>query len=315
MLCEVAVVVPTYNAADYIARAVDSVLSQTDVHFSLCVIDDGSTDETASIMERYSGRLAYYRQAHAGQAAARNRGIRMSSSIYVAFLDADDYWLPEKLQRQVALLEQNPKVGLVCSDCGTIAAGRIANTHFETNAVPRAGMIFDRLALDCFIFTPTVMVRRACLDEVGLFNQSLSVSEDFNLWLRIAARWQVAVIPEVLAVREMRAEGLSLSTPPEVYLENGIAALEDVRAVCTELSPQESSALQAAIAERYYVYGSHLLASGQYTQSRKKLASALTEKPAHWRAWTKYGLSLLPGAVVRRLTEARRGFVPTLTRI
>jgi glycosyltransferase involved in cell wall biosynthesis len=307
--CEVAVVLPCYNAANYLARALDSVLAQTRTDFRFCVVDDGSTDETPDILKRYSGYGPHFRQEHAGQAIARNRGIGMSDCPYIAFLDADDYWLPKKLERQIALLEQNPNVGLVCSDCATIKDGKFAGAYFGNTKVPGTGRLFELLARQCFVFTPTVVVRRKCLEQTGLFNEALAVSEDFDLWLRIAAQWEIAVIPQVLAVRETRTEGLSLSTRPETYLENGIAALEHVKAVCNGLSAGESRALQKAIAERYYVYGSHLLAGGIRNESREKLANALQLWPAHWRAWIKSGLSFLPGGVFRRFAEARRRFV------
>jgi glycosyltransferase involved in cell wall biosynthesis len=273
------------------------------------MIDDGSTDETPNILKRYSSYGVPIHQQHAGQAAARNRGIRLSSSRYIAFLDADDYWLPEKLEQQIAVLKQNPNVGLVCSDCATLKDGAPAGSFFENSRVPQTGKLFQRLARGCFIFTPTVLVRRKCLEELGLFNESLVTSEDFNLWLRIAARWEIAVVPEVLAVREIRPEGLSLSTKPEIYLENGIAALEDVKSVCKGLSPDESRALERAMAERCYVYGSYLLASGFRNESRIQLAKALRRQPSHWRAWIKLGLSCLPGGAFRRMMEVRRRYV------
>jgi cellulose synthase/poly-beta-1,6-N-acetylglucosamine synthase-like glycosyltransferase len=232
----------------------------------------------------------------------------MSNTPYIAFLDADDYWFPNKLERQIAVLEQNPGVGLVCSDCATMKDGEVAGSYFADAKVPRTGKHFEQLTRECFIFTPTVLVRRKCLEEVGVFNESLAVSEDFELWLRIAARWEIAVIPEVLAVRETLPDGLSRRTAPEIYLENGIAALENVKSVCHGLSPGEALALEEAIAERYYVYGSHLLASGFRNESRTKLANTLRRCPAHWRAWIKYGLSLFPIAVYRRLTEGRQLF-------
>jgi glycosyltransferase involved in cell wall biosynthesis len=305
-LSEVAVVLPCYNAANYLARALDSVLAQTHPDFRIYVVDDGSTDETAKILQRYSAYAVPFHQEHLGQAAARNRGIAMSTAPYIAFLDADDYWLPRKLEQQVAVLEQNPRVGLVCSDCATMKDGKLSGAYFGNTKAPRAGKLFTRLTRECFVFTPTVVVRRRCVEEAGLFNESLVVSEDFDLWLRIAARWEVAVVPEVLAVRDTRPEGLSLSTPPEIYLQNGIAALENVKSACKGLSPGEARALQKAIAERYYVYGSHLLASGIRSESRTKLARALQGSPAHWRAWIKCGLSFLPGGVIRRLMQSRQ---------
>ncbi len=303
---EVAVVVPCYNAENYLARALNSVLAQTRTDFSLFIVDDGSTDGTAAILDRYSGTAHYFRQNHAGQATARNLGISMSNEPYIAFLDADDYWLPHKLERQIALLEQNPSVGLVCSDCATMNNGGPAGSYFAGTSAPGTGKLFEWLTRDCFIFTPTVVVRRKCLEETGLFNDSLLVSEDFNLWLRIAARWEIAVVPEILAVRDSRPEGLSFSTSPEVCLENGIAALENVKSVCKGLSPAEVRALQKAIAQRYYVYGSQLLASGTRKESRIKLLGSLRRWPVHWRAWVKLACSFLPGGIFRRLMRGRR---------
>ncbi len=310
-LCEVAVVLPCYNAANYLARALDSVLAQTHPNFHIYVVDDGSTDETPNILEHYLDCALYLRQEHRGQAAARNLGIRMSRSTYIAFLDADDYWLPDKLERQIAVLERNPSVGLASSDCATIKNGTLAGSYFGNSKPPRTGKLFARLTRECFVFTPTVVVRRQCLEEVGLFHESLVVSEDFDLWLRIAARWEIAVVPGVLAVRDTRPEGLSLSTRPEIYLENGIAALENVKSSCNGLSPGEARALQKAIAERYYVYGSHLLVAGLPYESRTKLTEALRRWPIHWRAWIKCGLSFLPVGLSRRLRESRLRFART----
>jgi len=304
--CEVTVVVPCYNAASFVSRALDSVLAQTHKDLRFCAVDDGSKDETANILLRYSNYGLTVCQEHAGQAAARNHGIRISTAPYIAFLDADDYWLPTKLERQIAFLKQYPRVGLVCSDCATIKDGNPAGSYFGSTAVPPTGKLFARLVRECFIFTPTVVVRRECLEEVGLFNESLAVSEDFNLWLRIAARWEIAVIPEVLAVRETRAGGLSLATRPEIYLESGIVALENVQSVCQGLSPDESRALRREITERHYIYGSYLLANGACKESRKELAGVLKRQPMNWRAVVKYALSFLPERAFRRLVEARR---------
>lgn len=305
-LSEVAVIVPCYNAAKYLARALDSVLSQTHPNFQVYVIDDGSTDETARVMRPYLEYVSWIRQQHSGPAAARNHGISISKERYIAFLDADDFWLPAKLERQIALLKQNPSVGLVCSDCETLKKQKYTGSYFANTKMPATGRLFESLTRDCFIFTPTVLVRRQCLAEVGQFDESLAVSEDFHLWLRIAARWDIAVVPEVLAVREICAEGLSSSTRPEKYLENGIAALENVKSVCIGLTWPEARGLQKAIAQRYYVYGSYLLAGGHPEESRKKLTVALQRWPVLWRAWAKYGLTMLPGSVSRRLLESRR---------
>jgi glycosyltransferase involved in cell wall biosynthesis len=303
---EVAVVIPCYNAELCLERALESVLAQTYRNCCFYAIDDGSTDRTANILERYASRGVCAYQIHAGQAAARNRGIRMSASPYVAFLDADDEWLPAKMEMQVALLKEDPSIGLICSACARSEGSIGRDSLSVTTNLPRSGRLFERLVRDCFVFTPTVVVRRRCLEEVGLFDESLAVSEDFNLWLRIAARWKIAVVPEVLAIRHLRESSLSLSTDPEVRLLNGIAGLEKVNAVCSELTPRERHALNRALGEQKYRYGSFLLSRGAVEASRSELLAALALRASNWRALTKLGLSFLPVELCEAFMEMFR---------
>jgi glycosyltransferase involved in cell wall biosynthesis len=216
---EVAVVIPCHNVERFLQRAIDSVLLQSFRNFHIYAVDDGSTDNTVQILQKNAHRCSFVTQANAGPAAARNRGIAMSNSEYVAFLDADDEWLPQKLERQLTWMKQDSTLGMVCSGCATVddeRGGRSANC--DSAASPISGKLFGALAQNCFVFTPTVVVRRKCLEEIAAFNESLSVSEDFNLWLRIAARWRIAFLPEVLAVTYKRSESLSASISTEERL-------------------------------------------------------------------------------------------------
>jgi glycosyltransferase involved in cell wall biosynthesis len=293
--CEVDVIVPCYNVEPYLHRALDSVLAQTHQDFSIYAVNDGSTDNTTQVLERYAHRCVSISQAHAGPAAARNRAIRESVSPFIAFIDADDEWLPPKLERQVSLLRQNENLGMVCSHCLISDSNGEDGSYVVINNVPNDGRLFQHLVRNCFVFTPTVVVRRQCVEELGLFNEALPVSEDFNLWLRIAARFDIAIVPEVLAVVKKRPGSLSASIPSQERLQSGVAALEDVRSRCSGLSPLEQHALRLALAERIYFYGSYLLSSGAKTASRKQLASVLLLQPTHWRAFAKLALSFLPG--------------------
>jgi glycosyltransferase involved in cell wall biosynthesis len=298
---EVAVILPCYNVESYLQRSLSSVFAQSysDVH--VYAVDDGSTDGTVQILETNSNRCSFVTQHHAGPAAARNRAIQMSSSPFVAFLDADDQWLPQKLARQVAFLKENPTLGLVCSLCSVRAPGKQGVAVFPTIDAPHSGRLFHRLIRKCFIFTPTVVVRRSCLDDIGLFNESLLTSEDFNLWLRIAARWKIAILPEVLAITHRRSGSLSTTIAPEQRLGNGVAAIEDVRSRCPQLTRAEGRALRAALAERLYFEGSYYLFTGAKVAARTKLAAAHELKIMHWRALAKLGLSFLPTRVCRSL--------------
>jgi glycosyltransferase involved in cell wall biosynthesis len=308
--CAVDVIVPCYNVEDCVERALNSVFAQS--HRNLCVyaVDDGSKDRTPQVLEKYAGRCTVLRQTHAGQAAARNRGIRMSESPYVAFIDADDEWLPAKIERQISWLEQEPDLGFVCSLC---APGKAQANDWETlerpsNSSHTADASFEQLLRACFVFTPTVVARRRCLDGVGLFNESLAVSEDFNLWLRIASRWKIAMMPDVLAIRHMRANGLSQTTAPEAVLRNGIAALEDVRSNCPGLSAKDENALLAVLCERYYDYASYLLAAGSRMASRGNFRMTLRLQPFNWHAIAKLGLSYLPQDVFNAVMAVKRSY-------
>ncbi len=303
---EVAVIVPCYNVEGCLQRALDSAYAQTYTDFHIHAVDDSSDDGTIRVLESNARRCSFVAQPQAGPAAARNRAIAMSNSPFIAFLDADDEWLPLKLERQLALLKQDSTLGLVCSSCAVREASGEMRAAFATDGKLISGKLFQDLVRNCFVFTPTVVVRRKCLEQVGLFNESLAVSEDFNLWLRIAAHWRIAFLPEVLAITHKRPESLSASISPEKRLKTGVAALENVQSSCSGLSSSERRALCEALAERNYFHGSFLLFQGAKPAARRSLASALKLQPTHWRALAKLGLSFLPTGSSKSLVEVNR---------
>jgi hypothetical protein len=279
-VCETAVIIPCYNAGSYVARALDSVFAQTHRDYRIFVVDDGSTDDTEQVLRNYSGRIFSVRQEHAGQGSARNRRIRLSRSSYVAFLDADDEWLPTKLERQIEILRRDSNIGLVYSDCSTSGTGPSAGSHFARVGTPKGGRVFEQLLDSCSVFTPTAVVRRECLEGMGLFNESVPVGEDFNLWLRIAARWAVAIVPEVLAIRHYQPGGLSLTTSPDTALSSSVAAFEHVmQSSAAHLLPDQCKALRRAIARRHYEYGTYLLINGDRARSRAQMFQAFRDGP------------------------------------
>jgi glycosyltransferase involved in cell wall biosynthesis len=306
--CEVAVILPCYNVERYLQRALDSAFSQSFRDFQIYAVDDSSTDRTLPILESNSHRCTFVSQPHAGPAAARNRAIRMSNSPFVAFLDADDEWLRSKLERQIALLKQDPALGMVCSLCLLQEPGGEKPSAPASDTIPGSGNLFRHMVRNCFVLTPSVVLRRRCLEEVGLFNESLSVSEDFNLWLRIAARWKIAFLPEVLAIVHKRTGSLSTTIAPEERLRTGVAALEHVRANCPDLPPAEARALRHALAERFYFYGSYLLSSGAKSLSRRNLASALKLRPGYWQALVKLALGFLPARASLSALDLKKSF-------
>jgi glycosyltransferase involved in cell wall biosynthesis len=290
------VIIPCYNVESYLRRALESVFAQTYKNFQVYAVDDGSTDNTLNILQQNAQRCSYASQPYGGAAAARNCGIRMSNSPLIAFLDADDEWLANKLERQVEFMTRNPDFGLVCSLCEMRPQN--AGTVFPLPGRALSGKLFGELVRSCFVFTPAVLVRRQCLEEVGLFDESLMVCEDFHLWLRIAARWKIAILPESLAVAHARPGSLSATISPEQRLRTGVATLEDVQARCTDLPGRDARALRRALAQRHYFYGSFLLSSGAKRRSRQSLLKALKLQPSHIRAFTKIVLSAFPARAI-----------------
>jgi hypothetical protein len=303
---EVAVVMPAYNSARFLPRAIESIFAQTCQSFRIFVIDDGSTDETDIVMRNYSDRVTYIQQTHAGAAAARNRGIAVSKSRFVAFLDADDIWLPNKLEQQLDLLHCHPSVGLACS-------GFLLNDRIYTARVSHVSpneSCFEQLLHDCFISTPTVIVRRECLNEVGSFHELLKVSEDYNLWLRIASQWPVAAIPEVLVHCNTTSEGLSSTTGLEERMQYGIDALEHVQSSCTELNDREQRALRKIIVSRYYAVGSYHLERSNRVAARHALARAWSGDALGRKAAIKLLISTLPTAGLKFAIRLWRSCFP-----
>jgi glycosyltransferase involved in cell wall biosynthesis len=197
----VSIILPTYNRERELSRAVQSVLEQTYTQFELVVVDDASTDNSADVVAGFDdARIRYIKHdRRRGGSAARNSGIRSSSSPFVAFQDSDDEWLRDKLARQMQLFEgAGPEVGAVY--CGYIRVEPDASERYypQAHIERREGEILDQLLRENFIGTPTLVIRRECLDRVGLFDERLPRFQDWELMIRIAAAYRVGFVPEPL---------------------------------------------------------------------------------------------------------------------
>lgn len=194
----VSVVIPTYNQPEMLVEAIESVLAQTYSNLEILIVDDGSTDNTRRRLARYveDGRIIYLYQQNRRQAAARNRGIQASKGELIAFLDHDDLWLPQKLERQVPLFDRK-SVALVYSGAVEVD-GQDRFLWDKGSDKFRRGSIFDRLLRDHFITNSSVMVRRSVLESIGLFAEDLYGVDDIHLWLRICHDYEANFIPESL---------------------------------------------------------------------------------------------------------------------
>ena len=224
----ISIVIPAYNAGKYLAETLESVRSQTFSDYEIIVIDDGSTDRTVEIASSYDG-VVLLTQNNRGAAAARNAGVRAARGAYVAFLDADDIWLPSKLEKQAARLLDNPRNQWIYTDSWVFdAATQRTLCRIGERIRLHQGDILPPLLLRCFIPSATPVVKRTALTDAGLFDETRErrVIEDWSLWLRIAERHAVALIDEPLAMIRMHASNTSRTVNPWAVYRNKRDLLE-----------------------------------------------------------------------------------------
>jgi glycosyltransferase involved in cell wall biosynthesis len=198
MTC-VSVIIPTHNRADVLARAVASVLGQTWADLELIVVDDGSTDATSAVLAEFDDpRLTGMHQENKGVSSARNRGIAASGGGYIALLDSDDYWMPDKLEKQVRFMAESG-FAICQTDEIWIRNGQRVNPRFK-HAKP-AGWFLERSLELCLISPSCVMFTRELWQELGPFDERLPACEDYSLWLRVGVRHPVGLVPEALTVK------------------------------------------------------------------------------------------------------------------
>ncbi len=191
------VIIPTYNRAHTLPRAIESVLAQSFTDYELIVVDDGSSDETAKILERYPIRMI--RQPNSGVSAARNRGIEAARGQIIALLDSDDEWKEEKLQNHYDFFQANPEYKIHQTEEIWIKDGKFLNKKRKHQK--KSGEIFyDSLHL-CLISPSAVAIKKELFEEVGLFREDFVVCEDYELWLRITRQYMVGYSPQPLVVK------------------------------------------------------------------------------------------------------------------
>jgi glycosyltransferase involved in cell wall biosynthesis len=194
----VSVVIATYNMARYLPLAVRSALDQTYGNIEVLVVDDGSTDDTQNVMEPFldDSRVKYYTQENKGQAAAKNHGVRESRGDYIAFLDADDMWVPDKLELQMPLFVRSQAVGVVYS-----AFTNMDETGKLLEKPPcklYRGRVTGPLLIFNFVGFGTSVVKRECFERLGLFNENLRMGIDYELWLRFSTHYEFDYIDRPL---------------------------------------------------------------------------------------------------------------------
>jgi glycosyltransferase involved in cell wall biosynthesis len=268
-MAHISIIIPTYNRSDFVQKAVESVYRQTYQDFTLIIVDDGSTDTTHTSLAAVLKKDAHYiYQDHAGVSAARNTGIRASDAEWLAFLDSDDYWLPQKLAQQVAFHRHNPEYLISQTYERWIRHGKRVNQMKKHTKF--AGMIYEKCLPLCLITPSSVMIHRSVFDDVGLFDETLPACEDYDLWLRVAYKYQIGLIEKELIVKHGgHSDQLSRSIP--TLDKYRIHALRNILASGVLTSQQQKATIKELI-QKCRVYGNGCIKRGKNAEGQTYLA-------------------------------------------
>lgn len=306
---------PAHNAEPFIREAIDSVFAQTRPVAEFIVIDDGSTDQTARIAESMGVRVI--RQSKAGLSGARNRCVREASQPWVAFIDADDIWEPDKIERLMAVLSNHSALGLITSDFMTFShQGTIIKSglqHFrrgyqaQRKTFRDGAAIIDALdstfsSIAYFLVPSAVMVRRDLLNEVGRFDEAFWSAEDFDCFLRVHARCPIAIVEKVL-IRRREHEGNVSSRRLAVAL-SCLAVTKKILQVPEDYPPAAVAICKEALPGHLRHAGAQQLWAGEVTKARELLVESIRLQP-NLRTVLALAASLAPFRIGPDLMSAR----------
>ena len=279
----ISVITPTYNRARFLPAAVASVLSQTFGDFELIIVDDGSEDNTPDVLKPFLAdrRVRYVYQENQGQSHARNLALKQATGDFIAFLDSDDVWARDKLEKQLAVFRANSEVDIVHGDEATInEQGSVVSLQ---NMRRYSGRITRYLLADNSVSITTALGRRRCFDEMGGFDTSVGVADDYELWLRFSARYCYQYEPGIVASYRVMADQIS-SDKRRRYAANERIIQQFLARYGEVLSPGER---RWGLARFYCRKARYFASAGERGKAVGAIAGALHNAPLDsvvWRA-------------------------------
>ena len=292
---DVSVVVPMYNAAGTIERALKTVVQQSVVDWELIVVDDGSSDASRDIVREKFPHATLICQNNMGAAAARNRGVSVATAPLIAFLDADDQWHRRKLEVQLGAMKGHPRAGMCSTRLQRFRVGEEGEYRADCplpQLVPVCELPFLELFQKPYLSTPTILIEKSLFDECGGFDESLKSAEDVDLWLRAGYRQPVIMVESILVGVSHTPGGLSDSRRRSIDLDN-LRVIEKFANQHPDFVASHPQAIRAGKAEVLARLGSELLCNKEYGAARRALAKSLLNAPS-WRAFYLFAKTLLP---------------------
>ncbi|MGC8121911.1 glycosyltransferase [Marinobacter sp. VGCF2001] len=277
----ISIITPTYNRERTIAQAVESVLAQSYERWELLIIDDGSEDGTREQLSGYldDARVQYHFQENQGQSVARNRGLRYARGEYICFLDSDDLWVPEKLERQEALMKAYPDVDVLHSD--EIMIDEQGHELSRKNMRRYSGKIARQMLVDNSVSINTVMARRECFDAMGGFSGRYGVADDYDIWLRFSSRYTFFYVPEYWGYYRVMPDQIS-SNKVRRFEANESIILDFIKAYGEVLEPWE---IRWGLARFYCRKARYFAAAGQRATAWGALGRAARFAPLDFAVW------------------------------
>jgi len=274
----VSVIIHTYNNEQFIAETIDSVLKQTYNDYEIIVVDDGSVDGTRDALLPYTQKIRYHYKENGGIASAKNAGIALSKTEYIAFLDHDDLWVPDKLKLQIEYFNKNPQVGLVYAKYTSFRDGKELRTKPDKGY---SGWVFKELLSKSFIQTSTVMVKRECLNAVGPYDESFSLGDEYDMFLRISKKFQCGFIDKQLT--RYRVHDTNASKNDFLFDKDNLGIYKKIYYNFSDLDSKEKKILKKRIARYSMKVAKELYRQGQLEESRKYQKEALGYLPFYKR--------------------------------
>lgn len=284
----VSVITPTYNRAGFIAEALNSVLAQSYGNFELLVVDDGSTDETATVLESFTpdSRVRCFYQPNQGQSVARNLALAHARGDLVCFLDSDNVWPETKLARQVAVFRDAPEVDVVYGDIITIdEQGREVS---RKNMRRHSGHIAFPMLKDNCVSMNTTMARKRCFDEMGGMSGQRRVADDYDLWLKFSARYHFYYLPEYLAYYRVMED--QISSDKSRRYDTNEAIIHDFRKAFPGVL--SAAKFDEAFSFFYTRKARYFASTGQYSVAFFSLMKAIRYRPLYRAPWRALGAIL-----------------------
>ena len=298
----VSVIIPTYNRANVVQKAVDSVLDQTYKNTEIIIVDDGSTDNTKQALLPYGSRIKYLNKKQ-GVSSARNLGIKKAAGEYMAFLDSDDEWYPEKLEKQLKYFEKNPNHGMVYTSYEQISNDVRQLCYSSAQSVE--GNLFNEIlrsfGINLFIATPSIMIRKEVFFDIGYYNENLITGEDIELYLRIARKYSIGYVRDVLVKVRKCADNITKIAYPESGIVN---ALKNICDIYPEF--KNSSDMKNALARHYMRKGKELFNWDMKEHAASFFINALKFNPYNIGAFLYLFASYWPNNTINSARKIKR---------